>query len=832
MAQAAIHNGADAIYVGFPGYNARGRSVDLEVEELAKIIEACHLYGVRAYLALNVVIFQDELKKLIPLLERILPLKPDAVIVQDLGLAELVRKLAPAQALHASTQMTVTNHEAIALLEDLGFRRFVLGRENSLAEIALIKSKTDKDLEVFVHGALCVAYSGQCFTSESIGGRSANRGQCAQSCRFAYEMYVDGEKKVVLDKQYLLSPQDLCGIAEIPALMDLGVNSFKVEGRLKSAEYVASVAGEYRKAMDRHLQGLDLSDPELEQSRAKMGSVYSRGFFSGWLHGVDHQRLVDGAFSSNRGLRIGRVIEVRNGAMRIETDRDIALKPGDGVLWVAMDQRNDDEGGALIYEARSLSSGRLELRFGNHVDLTRVRAGSQLYLNHDSNLKKDLQKSFNDKHGLKKIPVKIVVEIELGQPLKASISDGRNECTALAASPVVEAKTKAVTDEFIHDELSALGGTVFVLKEFSVRRVTGQPIFYPHKELKELRRELTARLIEARSRKRIDGGETGLATRSDLEPWLLNSSAVQAAPVATKLNVLLREKAQVFDLIEAWQAGRIDRESLHSVILDFEFGADYEPAIRALKEARIRSGIATTRVLKPNEYTNLIRIERLAPDVILIRNLGALHYYTRVSPFAGELRGDFSLNVTNHLSARYLHSKGLKSVTASYDLNSRQVHDLLAATDAARVEVTVHQYMPSFHMEHCVFAAFLSSGSSFRDCGKPCEKHRVELKDQFGHRHEIKADQECRNTMFNANSQSASRFVREWQTLGLGVIRYEALYERGVELIKKISAYQDLLKGTATSEQIIADLKLFEKYGLGEGAIGKNHEYQSRKKSQ
>ena len=264
---------------------------------------------------------------------------------------------------------------------------------------------------------------------------------------------------------------------------------------------------------------------------------------------------------------------------------------------------------------------------------------------------------------------------------------------------------------------------------------------------------------------------------------------------SAKLNVLLREKAQVFDLIQAWQQGQVDQELLHSVILDFEFGMDYEPSIRALRDAKIRNGIATTRILKPKEYTNFTRIERIAPDLILIRNLGALRYFTAVSPFKGELRGDFSLNVTNHLTAQYLIAKGLHSVTASYDLNSAQVSDLLSTADASRIEVTAHQYMPSFHMEHCVFAAFLSSGSSFRDCGKPCEKHRVELKDQFGNRHQIKPDQECRNTMFNATSQSAARFVHSWQKQGLGWVRYEALYERGAELIDKIRGYQDLMSG-------------------------------------
>src|SRR6185295_2563092 len=346
MALAAIHNGADAIYVGFPGYNARGRSKDFEVQELREIVETCHLNAVKVNLAFNVVMFEDELAKVIPDLAEILSLKPDALIVQDLGIARLVRRMAPEQVIHASTQMTITNPDAIALVEDLGIRRFVLGRENSLKEIELIKAQTDKELEVFVHGALCVSYSGQCFTSESIGGRSANRGQCAQSCRFGYEMFVDGQKRNLVEKQYLVSPRDLCGIDEIPALMDLGVASFKVEGRLKSPEYVAASAQEYREAIDRHASGRGLTPIEAEAARKRMSTTYSRGFFTGWLHGVDHQKLVDGNGKSHRGFEIGKIVDVEMRRLLVDLNGEATLSPGDGILWSYWKNGTQIEGGA------------------------------------------------------------------------------------------------------------------------------------------------------------------------------------------------------------------------------------------------------------------------------------------------------------------------------------------------------------------------------------------------------------------------------------------------------------------------------------------------------
>jgi putative protease len=304
MCLAAIHHGADAIYVGVPFFNARGRTTDFSISDLKEMIDLCHLYGVRVNLAFNVVIFQNEFPKVAELLKEILPLNPDAFIVQDLGLAKLIREMAPHQRIHASTQMTVTNPDAIKFVDDLKIDRFVLGRENSLSEIQMIREQTDKELEVFVHGALCVAYSGQCFTSESLGGRSANRGQCAQSCRLEYELYVDDKKKEMGDKKYLVSPKDLMGIEEVTKLQEIGVNSFKVEGRLKTPEYVAATAKNYREVLD----GAPL---QLGKRTADLASTYSRGFFTGWLNGVDHQKLVDGSFSAHRGLEIGKIKEVR-----------------------------------------------------------------------------------------------------------------------------------------------------------------------------------------------------------------------------------------------------------------------------------------------------------------------------------------------------------------------------------------------------------------------------------------------------------------------------------------------------------------------------------------
>ena len=219
MLQAAIHNGADAVYIGMSGHNARARSEDLTFTKLREMILMAHQLNVKVFIAFNILIFEEEILNLEHELIDCLSLKPDAIIVQDIGLCRVIKKIAPNQVIHASTQMTHTNSRGINFLNDLDVKRFVLGREVSLDEMTLIRSNTTKELEVFVHGALCVAYSGQCLTSESLGSRSANRGQCAQSCREEYKLIVDQKVKPIPGINHLVSPKDLCGLAEIRCSM-------------------------------------------------------------------------------------------------------------------------------------------------------------------------------------------------------------------------------------------------------------------------------------------------------------------------------------------------------------------------------------------------------------------------------------------------------------------------------------------------------------------------------------------------------------------------------------------------------------------------------------
>jgi putative protease len=797
MCLAAVHNGADAIYVGVPFFNARGRTTDFSLEELREMIELCHLYGVRVNLAFNVVIFQNEFPKVIELLKDILPMGPDAFIVQDLGLAKLIRSMAPDQRIHASTQMTVTNPDAIKLLEDLKIDRFVLGRENSLSEIKLIRENTDKELEVFVHGALCVAYSGQCFTSESLGGRSANRGQCAQSCRLEYELFVDEVKKDLGSKKYLVSPKDLMGIEEVPALKELGVNSFKVEGRLKTPEYVAAAAKNYREVID----GAPIN---LKKRTEELSSTYSRGFFSGWFHGVDHQQLVEGTFSSHRGLEVGSILEIRKRTILVSSGTE--LKAGMGLLLVG----KNEQGSKIFSVQKSGQHFEVELLQKN----LKLEKGQKVYLNSNEPFNKELQKGWLTREKQKRIPLDFFIEGRIGGPLVVQANDPEGRVVRVYSKSFLSAANeRPLTYQQVAEELYSLGTTAYKVKNMEAQIQAG--LFLNLKELKEVRRQIVEEMNLARIKRSFN-----------IRPFVLTMKEKSSTSIG--LNILLRTKAQVDGVVKDFGLFTDYKSSIKSVILDFEFGKDYAASVELIQSLGLKVGIATTRILKPSEYYNLNTIIRCKPDLILVRNLGAIEYLKSKTDIP--LIGDFSLNVTNSMTLEYLVNKGLGSVNVSYDLNQDQLLDMITYADTAKMEVTLHQYMPEFHMEHCVFAAFMSNGSSFRDCGKPCEKHQVKLKDPYGNMHFLKADQECRNTFFKAAPQSAGFLVKTLKEKGLGSFRLEALNETPEEINLKIVTYLKLLNDEISPELALSSLKVVENYGLGLGQMDKTDSYKDRKK--
>ncbi len=836
MCRAAVHNGADAIYVGYPGFNARGRTVDHDWESLADMVAFCRSHGVKVFLALNVLIFEKELPTLLDSLPKALALGADAFIVQDLGLARMLKFLCPEQVLHASTQMTVTNHEAIALTRDLDLARYVLGREVSVAEMAIIRAATEKELEVFVHGALCVAYSGQCLTSEGFGGRSANRGQCAQSCRMEYDLIVDDQVRDLQGGRHLVSPKDLCGLEDLPKLIELGIDSFKIEGRLKTPQYVAASAAAYSRAIHEQENGESHPNPSARDlARDELQITYSRGFFNGWLGGVDHQKLVDGRFGSHRGLEIGTVLRKTADGLRVDSGRDII--PGDGLLFVAYGGHESFWGGR-VFSARRLGADEWELSFDNQFPTSAIPDGATIYLNDSPTLERRITRSYTDKSLWKTLPLGLTAHGKDGEPLNLVYTDRENRVEVLSQALLQAARNPAtaLTSDRLMLEAGALSGSGYALSSSDFQVDPG--LFLSDREIRKMRQAAVATLQARRTLAK----PRAQRTPEDALAWLamqqgLTLDSAPGMDTPPTLNVLIRERDSL---------AHLEGLPIGTVYLDFEHGKDYKPAVAAVRAMGFQAGIATTRILKPSEYHNLKVICALRPDSVLVRNLGALHY---LQGQGLRLCGDFSLNAANSLTARYLLDKGLESLCPAYDLNQWQLWDLLDGLGASGVsapgaggpgaggpgagamEITVHQYLPSFHMEHCVFAAFLSTGSTYHDCGKPCESHRVELRDHTGARHPLKADQECRNTMFNGKPQSAARLVPGLLARGVRRFRLEALYEDRETLRTKILAYAGLLKGENDSDAVLDQMGVVEKYGVMEGQLRSTIQHVNRKKT-
>ncbi|MES2594230.1 MAG: U32 family peptidase [Verrucomicrobiota bacterium] len=811
-ARAAVANGADAIFFGLPRFNARMRADNFTSEDLPDLMRFLHQHGVKGYCAFNVLIFTGELADAEKQLRELEDAGVDAVIVQDIGLARMVKALTPKLRLHASTQMTITSPEGLELANTLGIDQAVLARELSMRELERFHANESPQvpLEVFVHGALCVAYSGQCLTSESLGRRSANRGECAQACRMPYEMIVDGELRDLGDKRYLLSPQDLAAVSEIPRLIELGIRSFKIEGRLKTPEYVAAVTRVYRKAIDAALADQDLSQIITEEDRYELEMTFSRGLFSGWMHGVNHQKLVGAMYGKKRGYFVGTVSAVDRDGVQLEEVPD-HLKSGDGVVFENLSNTNDEQGGR-IYGIRGqwldFQRGRLRTDF--------IRPGMRVFKTGDQVLEQKLRQTFQGEIPLrKKAKLDLVVTGKAGEPLSIMVK-GQDSIKVSSSMPLEVATKRPLTLESLKEQLGRLGGTGFELGEVEAH-LEGE-LIVPVSELNRMRRSL----VEGVSSLANTSVPQSLATSPTTTLAAMMEHANTGSPAKAAANTsespslatspTLITLCRSFDQIDAAIESGVKR-----LYVDFEDIRQYADAVKKVKEdGRAEIWLATPRIQKSGEAGFFKLIERAEPHGVLIRNLGAIaHFRDAGIP----MTGDFSLNVANPLTAEFLKQTGLERLTISYDLNIEQVMDLLAGAPPEWFEITLHQHMPMFHMEHCAFAAFLSTGTDFTNCGRPCEHHKVRLRDRVGVEHPLKADVGCRNTLFNAVPQTGAQYFNGLKQAGLRSFRVELLEQDLDESKRVIQTYQALMRGSRGGEDIWRDLKAQSQLGVTRGTM-------------
>jgi len=822
--RAAVANGADAVFFGVEKFNARARANNFRMDELAEIMAFLHSYGVKGFLTFNILVFEDELRDAKTLIEACVDAGVDAVIVQDLGLVKMIREISPDFPIHGSTQMTITSPEAVEFTKPFDIERVVLGRENNLKQIKTIGEKAKLPMEVFVHGALCVSYSGQCLTSEMWGGRSANRGECAQACRLPYDLMVDGEQKPMGDIAYLLSPKDLAAIDIVPELIEAGVTSFKIEGRLKSPEYVANVVSKYRSAIDAYFDG-DRSGPSKEEVR-ELQQSFSRGFTHGFLKGTNNKQLVEGTFPKSRGVYLGRVERIlRDGVVcRLEAP----LKRGDGIVFDAGDPTQKEEGGRVYdirrqgvkIEGEAMEGTVLDIVPGrSDVNLQRVKVGDRVWKTNDPALDRRLRATYETEKPYRVFPLALRVEGAEGQPLRTWWTDVQKGTTVEAVSemPLEKALKRPMDQALLEDQFGRLGGTLYQLEELEVK-LDGELII-PVRELNRMRREAVEQLAGERPKPPVYvKREADIFADARTQEQRDKDAAVAAGPGAARLTALCR----TLDQVKA--ACATDVEMIYA---DFEFIKQFPAAIEAARAAGKPIALATPRIHMPNENGYHANILRLKPDAVLVRNTGALYYYLRArmerpgEPFP-KLIGDFSLNIANHKAVELFREAGCDVLTPSYDLNIQQMVDLLGNTrDTSALEVVIHQHLPMFHTEHCVYCTFLSEGTDFTNCGRPCEEHNISLQDRIGMSHPVRVDEGCRNTVYNAIEQSGAEYLRNFLELGVRSYRVEFLEEPAEKVGEVLALYRDAINGRISGTQVWRSLKATNQLGVTRGQLVK-----------
>jgi putative protease len=838
-AKAAIENGADAIYFGLEKFNARMRAHNFTEADLPQLMEFLHRRGVKGYVTFNTLVFQDELADAEKYLRIIISAGVDAAIVQDVGICRLIRRLSLDFPIHASTQMTVTSAGGVEFARELGCNLVVLARECSIKEIKKIHATAvEMPLEVFVHGALCVAYSGQCLTSESLGGRSANRGECAQACRMPYDLISDGKRVPLGDKRYLLSPQDLAGLEILPELVRGGVASLKIEGRLKSPEYVASITRVYRQTLDKLF--FDQKDvvtrknensfsnsasPRLSgESRYELEMSFSRGLHTGWFGGIDNQKLVHARFGKKRGVFLGEISRVQGENVFLKLKAP--LKLGDGVVFDAGRPDEKEEGGRIYgiknFQNKStrVKESVLEFGYGN-IDFNRIHVGDKLWKTSDPELDKRLRQSFAGDAPKFQQPVEIEVHGLAGGPLTLIARDEFGNAARLdSTTPLAKAEKQPLTTERLREQLGRLGGTPFKLVE--LKNLLSGEVILPMSELNRLRREVATELETLRAQPK----RWQIISRRDTEPWSFPSfdSAAslcvggKSASSELALIVLVRSLPQ---LEAALKCG------VQTIYCEFEDPKKYREAVTTFHSKRGHQSeignqkseifVAPPRIFKTDEEWILKQVLSSNADGYLVRN------YDHLKFFAKERKhGDYSLNIANSFSADYFKNKfGLERVTPSYDLNFTQLEALLQAAPPEWFEVTIHQHMPMFHMEHCVFCAFLSSGADYTNCGRPCDTHVVKLRDRVGAEHALKADAGCRNTVYNSQTQTGAEYIFRMIELGVRNFRVEFLDETPETVERTIAKYRQLLRGEIDGTQLWRELKLINQLGVTRGQIAK-----------
>ena len=620
---AAINAGCDAVYLGGYMFGARQFAPNFSNDEIKEIIKTCHIYGVKVYVTVNTLIKENEIQTFINFVVFLHQNDVDAVIMQDLGMIDLVRKMYPNLEIHASTQLHIHNLEGIKFCEQLGLKRVVLARETNIELVKQIRQQTNIEIELFVHGALCVCYSGQCLMSSLIGGRSGNRGACAGTCRLPYQLTSYKGKRLNKD-DYVLSMKDLCTLEHIKDLIESGIDSFKIEGRMKRPEYVYLVVSLYRKAIDSYYETGKVSIDEYYLKELK--KIFNREFTCGFLFNESNDNITNSYRPNHMGIEIAKVIECNKNRITIKLLDE--LNVGDGIRVV------DGDIGCIVTnmfcKKEKVKSAKkndvITISLGKDIDMKRVKNGSIIVKTTDIKQIKNLKEKIDKIN--KKVSIRGKIILNINKPICLELNDGENSVTVHGVE-VESANNNPLDGDKIEKQIKKTGETPFVLEKLEI--IKDENIYVNNKDLNETRRIAVEQLLTLRTYKK---------------PYLKSTY---------KIDVPNFNKTKEFNIL-------LEDSKIYSKIKDYNVNHIYSDDINLF--------------VNNNDKRLILKVPRVVYEFennkypLMIGEVGSLK-------FINKKVGDFSLNVFNSYTVAFLHSVGLEKVTLSYELTKTEVKDIV-----------------------------------------------------------------------------------------------------------------------------------------------------------
>lgn len=726
--RAAVENGADAVYLGMDKYSARSTTENFTMDNMVEVLNYCHLRGVKVYVALNTLLLDTEIEEAIELAKELYVLGVDSFIVQDIGLLDRLSKVMPNMPIHISTQATIYSAEGIKSLEKYNIKRVVLARETTLEEIKDIKWESNVPIEVFVHGALCVSYSGQCLMSSFIGARSGNRGKCAQPCRLKYDVLEKDstgfEGKEVVKQKYCMSPKDLCLLENIPELISAGVDSFKIEGRMKSPEYVGIVTRIYRKYIDKALKNEEYIIEK--KDKEDLVQIFSRGGFTkGYLENANPTDVIYSTLPKHTGIYLGTVIEYIKAKGNIVLKLEQPLSIGDGV-----EVLNNSLPGSVVSFIRNGKERVEDAKTGDTVTIGdikgEVEVGDKVYKISNKALNEEIASTYMHGKNIKKIDIVAKATLKIGEQFKLELGYMDISVSSQSEKLCEKGITRSLSKDDIVENISKFGDTSFNIANIDIEIDDG--VILPISQINSVRREAVSMLEQAICKKYIRGS--------------LNE-------------VVVKEGVKNIDVknnkISAYLYNPVDFEGLDEV------DKIYLPFHKIVQDSNILKNIFNSSIKDKEIYIDLGNISRGQTKVKILENIdmikkvgnvlvGNLEQIEMLKGLEINIELDSSINIYNSSSIKAFKDMGIDKLSLSNELNINQILNL--NNHNTELSTNIYGRLPLMTMQTCV----ISNNISNKVHCASCSKKKYYLKDRVGEIFPLYTNTlDCRNTVLSSS---------------------------------------------------------------------------------